>query len=289
MDKTVQISVVHYAEEDELPLNDTVALLIHSIRDLTEYPYKLNIIDNQMHPRARRDLEEKLPDIEIIRTKGNRHTYGAGCNTAIRNFDADYLCILHTDCLVSWNWLTCNMKNLIEAEKKYGVPCITTFKLLPYPISLGTPWSKMVADDRRKSPEEVISYLTKWRFPWKMWNSIPIAISHPGSVTDHGWQIGLYMTNRGFFNEVGLMDETLPIHNDIDYGLRCLATRCRNLISDRVIIHHIGALHRFSGVYGTSFTAKPFFMKWGEEIRKTLLDGSIWIDLHKKQREKYGE
>ena len=128
MGKTVQVSVIHYADEDELHFNDVLALQIKSIRDLTEYPYKLNIIDNMMHPVARKDLDEKVPDVDILRN--DNRGYSSGCNLAMRSFDTDYLVVLHTDLLVSWGWLTWAVQNLRDAEKKYGVPCVTTFKLL---------------------------------------------------------------------------------------------------------------------------------------------------------------
>lgn len=285
---SVQISVVHYADEDELYFNDVVALLIKSIHELTDYPYKLKIIDNQMHPRARRDLEERLPDVEILRNDGASRLYPAACNTAIKDFDTDYLCILHTDCLASWGWLTWTVNNLKKAEKKYGAPCATTFKLLPYPMSLElVPWDNIIK--KIVTPEKVISELDKWKFPWKIWNSLPIAVSRPGLVTDHGWQLGVYMASREFFDEVGLMDDKLCPYADLDYGMRALATRCRSLISEKVVIHHVGALHRKSGIYTTHWNYEGFVEKWGEPIMQQLKDGTIWIELHKRQREKYGQ
>ena len=156
MGKTVQVSVIHYADEDELHFNDVLALLIRSIRDLTEYPYKLNIIDNRMHPLARKDLDEKVPDVDILRN--DNRGYSSGCNLAMRSFDTDYLVVLHTDLLVSWGWLTWAVQNLQEAEKKYGVPCVTTFRLLWYPMSLDLiPWDTFLT--HIVPPEEVISEL----------------------------------------------------------------------------------------------------------------------------------
>ena len=285
--KTVQISVIHYADEDELHCNDVLALLIKSIRELTEYPYKLNIIDNQMPPKARKDLDEKVPDVDILRN--DTRSYSAGCNLAMRSFDTDYLIVLHTDLLVSWKWLTCAVKNLVDSERYYGVPCVTTFRLLSYPMSLKLiPWDTFL--ENIVPPEKVISELDKWGFPWKMWNGIPIAVSRPGLVTDHGWQIGVYMASREFFDEVGPKEEALDAYEDLDYGLRCLSTRCRSLISENVVLHHVGALSGVSGVYkgGGGRHYQPLIDKFGREIMDKLADGSIWLDLHRRQREKCG-
>lgn len=288
MVKTVQISIIHYADEDELHFNDVLALQIKSIRELTEYPYKLTIIDNMMHPRARKDLDETVPDVDILRN--DTRSYSAGCNLAMRNFDADYLVVLHTDLLVSWKWLTCAVKNLVDSEKHYGVPCVTTFRLLNYPMSLDLiPWDTFLT--HIVPPEKVISELSRWGFPWKMWNGIPIAVSRPGLVTDHGWQVGVYMTGRELIDEVGFKEERLDAFEDLDYGIRVLATRCRSLISENVVLHHVGALGANSGIWkgGAGRSARPLIDKIGDEAMNKIIDGTLWLDLHKRQREKYGK
>jgi len=288
MGKTVQISTIHYADENELHFNDVLALQIKSIRELTEYPYKLTIIDNMMHPRARKDLDEKVPDVDILRN--DTRSYSAGCNLAMRNFDTDYLVVLHTDLLVSWKWLTCAVKNLVDSEKHYGVPCVTTFRLLSYPMSLDLiPWDTFLT--HIVPPETVISELSRWGFPWKMWNGIPIAVSRPGLVTDHGWQVGVYMTGRELIDEVGFKEERLDAFEDLDYGIRVLATRCRSLISENVVLHHVGALGASSGIWkgGAGRSMQPLMDKIGEEAVDKMIDGTLWLELHKRQREKYGK
>jgi len=291
MDKTVQISVIHYAEEDELLFNDIVAILIKSIREVTEYPYELNIIDQNMPPLARKDLDEKVPDVDILRN--DNRSYSAGCNLAMRNFDTDYLCVLHTDLLVSWKWLTCAVKNLVDSEKHYGVPCVTTFRLLEYPRWGNLSWEDFY--NNGVSPRKLIGNLKKWSFPWKIWDGtsdgVPLAVSRPGLVTDHGWQIGVYMTNRELIDEVGFKEERLDAFEDLDYGIRVLKTRCRSLISEHVVLHHIGGLHALSGVWkgGAGRSMQPLIDKIGDEAVNKIIDGTIWLELHAKQREKYGK
>jgi len=296
MDKTVQVSVIHYAEEDELHFNDVLAVLIKSIRDVTEYPYELNIIDQNMPPLARKDLEEKVPDIDILRN--DSRSYAAGCNLAARSFDTDYLVVLHTDFLVSWNWLTCTVKNLVDAEKHYGVPCVTTFRLLNYPrVSDMLPWNNFneVHIGNCVSPRKMIADLNKWKFPWKIWNGspggVPLAVSRPGSVSDNGWQVGVFMAGRELFDEVGSWEEALHAFEDLDYGIRVLQTRCRSLISENVVLFHIGGLHGLSGVWkgGAGRSAQPLIDKIGEEAMNKIMDGTLWLELHAKQREKYGK
>lgn len=288
MDKTVQVSIIHYADEDQLWFNDVLALLVKSIRELTTYPYKLNIIDQNMPPLVRKDMEEKVPDVDILRN--DKKSPSSGANLAARNFDTDYMCLLHTDILVSWKWLTCVVENLVESEKNYGVPCVTTFRLLNYPMSLDhIPWDTHLSNV--VLPDRVGSDMTRWEFPWKMWNGIPIAVSRPGLVTDHGWQIGVYMAGREFFDEVGEKNETLDSYEDLEYGIRVLKTRCRSLISENVVLHHMGGLHRSSGIwkggFGRSYNA--FRDMIGLETMEKVQDGSLWLELHAKQCEKYGK
>lgn len=286
---SVQISIFHYAEDNQLYFNDVLVMLVNSVRELTDYPYKLNIVDNQMQPKARKDLESKLPDIEIINVPKHDPLCGpAGLNTAIVNNKEDYLVILHTDLLVSWNWLSCWVQNIINAELKYGVPCASTCLLLPYPANEGTkniPWGL----SEGCKPENIEKFLNVSNIPCKKWRNLPIAISNAGVVTDTGHQLGLYIASKEFWEEVGLHDETMTgTLDDLDMGIRTLITRCRLLISEKVWLHHIGALHQSTGCFLNRDPA-PFIRKWGVEVLKKLEDGSLWIALHKKQQEKYGK
>jgi len=278
---SVQISIVHYAEAHELQFNDVLAFQVKSIRALTKYrPYRLNIIDNQMHPKARKDLEAKIPNVEILRTSGRHHTFPVGANLAIENMKGDYLAMFHTDLLMTWNWLTSFVENLKSAEKGYGVPCAISPILLFHP--------------RRNASRvgSVRRYMEKHGIPYKMWGKFPVAVSRPGLVTDNGHQLGgAYIASRRFFKEVGSYDPVLNRMNDKSYGIRALMTRCRNTISNRVYLHHVGALHRGSGCYvkGPYGSRKlgeytQFKLKWGHMVFRKVQNGSIWPELHQAQR-----
>lgn len=283
---TVQISVVHYAEENELVFNDVLVMFVKSIRQLTQYPYKLNIIDNQMHPLARRNLESKLPHVEIIRHEGKHHTFPAGANTAIEKMQGDYLVLLHTDLLVGWGWLNALVQDLKQSEAKYGVPCAISPLLLPYPKTSETPSEEQLGITTISDlipPEDVKRYMINHHIPYKLWNNVPVAVSRPTLITDNGHQLGgAYMASRKFFEEVGPYDETLNRTNDRDYGIRALLTSCRNLMSNHVYLHHIGGLHSHSGVYNSheydGYAA--FKSKWGLKAWQAMLTGMMWIKLH---------
>ena len=199
---SVQISIVHYATSDELRFNDVLVFLVKSIKELTKHPYRLNIIDNQMHPEARKDLERKLPNVEILRTEGpewkvrdrkgnilsgRHHTFPVGANLAMDAMKGDYLVMFHTDLLVSHNWLSSLVKDLKSAEKTYGVPCATCPILIFHPRRNG---SKI---------ESVKRYMEKHGLPYKMWGKFPVVVSHEGSVTDNGWRESqMFLLNEDF-------------------------------------------------------------------------------------------
>lgn len=294
---SVQISIIHFAEDHELRFNDVLVNQVKSIRFFTKQPYQLNIIDNQMSVKARKDLDEKLPDVEILRTSGRYNTFPAGANHAIENMYGDYLFVSHTDMLMGWNWLECLALNLESVEVKEGVPCATCPSLLFYPRRPGNS-ARKTADKTRV--EGVQAYMDKHKIPYRMWDDLPIAISRPGKVSDNGWRLGgAYMASRRFFDEVGLYDPIINRMNDKSYGIRALMTDCRVSNSNRVFLHHASALHGSSGVYKGSYwdkqlppernplglgAYKQFKLKWGTKIFKKVQDGSLWIELHEAQR-----
>jgi len=200
--KTVQISIVHYAENKDLHFNDVLADQVRSIKALTKHPYSLNIIDNQMHAEARKDLEKKLPDVEIIRTEGIHHTYPAGANTAIEHLTKDYMFLSHTDMLMSHNWLTSLAQDLETIENTYKVPASTCPLLIPYPRLDTTPDAKtMLKSIRTRSGlnnnDITQKYMDTHGLPHAPWEGRELAVCRPGSLTDNGWRLGgAYMASK---------------------------------------------------------------------------------------------
>lgn len=294
---SVQISIVHFAEDHELRFNDVLVDQVESIRFFTKYPYRLNIIDNQMSDKARKDLDEKLPDVEILRTSGRYNTFPAGANHAIEHMSGDYLFLSHTDMLMGWRWLDCLVLNLQSVEIKEGVPCATCPTLLFYPRKTGDSTKKSSDETRAKG---VQAYMEKHKIPYRMWGDISIAVSLPGKVTDNGWRLGgAYLASRRFFDDVGPYDPLINRGNDKSYGIKALMTDCHVSNSNMVCLHHLSALHAHSGVYSSGYFAKQlpkhrrglglggyaqFKYKWGTKVFKKVQDGTIWIELHEAQR-----
>lgn len=293
---SVQVSIFHYSPAPTIGnyniFNDILLMQVKSIRALTDIPYKLNIIDNEMHPAARADLEKRLPDVEIINVPKHEMLCGpAGENTAILNNKCDYLVLLHTDVLVTWSWLSTWLTHVKNAEAKYGVPCaVSPEGLLLYPKNEGSQHIGYTFEQMKGYMENTMHK------PWKPWNNVPVGLSRVGPLYDVGNELGLYMAHKTFWEEVGLHDETmLSTLDGIDLGLRTLKTRCRNLIGGDLFLHHIGGLHLGVGcrLYrkadGNWIGEEQFKKKWGVEMRTKVAYGTAWIELHKEQQVRTGK
>ena len=289
---SIQVSIFHYAPDSAIWLNDVVLMQVRSIKELTDIPYKLNIINNEMEPLARKDLASRLPsDVELIDVPKHEILCGpAGINGAILNNKCDYLVILHTDVLVTWNWLSTWLTHVQNAETKYGVPCaVSPEGLLPYPKNEG--YAKGLEHEVMKT------YMgDTMKISWKPWNDIPIGVSKPTVLYDVGNELGLYMANRKFWEEIGLHDETMTASMEgIDMGLRTLKTRCRNLLGGGLWLHHVGGLHGKIGCRlqrqkdGSWVGTDEFIKKWGMETRWKVTYGTAWIEFHTEQRKITGK
>ena len=313
----MQISIVHYAGvfrggsvKTKMHLNDILVDQVRSIRSLTKHPYSLNIIDNQMHPEARRDLENKLPDMEILETEGIHHTFPVGANKAIDTLSKDYLFLSHTDMLMSHNWLTALAQDLENTEKRYSVPASVSPILLFYPRLQTSPdkdlMLKTLRTQRLMEPDKVKNYMNIHGVPHSPWEGQELAVSNPGIITDNGWRLGgAYMTSKKFLDEVGHYDPMMNRMNDKSYGIKALMTRCKVMTSNGVYLHHIGGLHKTSGCYAgegyyedgihkaygseTLGAYYQFKKKWGFTVFNKVQDGSIWRELHAAQEKGAGK
>ena len=258
-----------------------------------------------MHPGACRDLEEKIPDVEIIETEGIHHTFPAGANTAIEHLTNDYMFLSHTDMLMSHNWLTSLVQDLENIENSHKVPAATYPLLLPYPrLETTPPHETMFRSIRTLSGLQdksiVQGYMDFHGVPHETWEGRELAVCRSGNITDNGWRLGgAYIASKKFFNEVGPYEPLINRANDKAYAIKALMTRCKVMTSNDAYLHHIGGLHGISGCYGgegyyedgehKSYGSKelgPFYQikkTYGLTVWRKIQDGSIWGELHATQ------
>ncbi len=95
---------------------------LNSIIRHTKFPYRLIIVDNASDDETRLYLEDfSKRDINILLIRNEENLgYAKAANQGMRASDAEYLCILNNDTLVTANWLT-EMVNLAERDAKIAV------------------------------------------------------------------------------------------------------------------------------------------------------------------------
>ena len=96
---------------------------VNSIARHTKFPYRLIIVDNASGNETRLYLEgltrRKDIDTFLIRNEENLG-YAKAANQGMRASDAEYVCILNNDTLVTDNWLT-EMVDVAGRDRKIGV------------------------------------------------------------------------------------------------------------------------------------------------------------------------
>src|SRR3989338_3812064 len=96
---------------------------VNSVIRHTDFPYRLIIVDNASADETKRYLEglAKRDDV-CVRLIRNEENLGnsKGANQGIRSSDAEYVCILDNDTIVTDHWLS-EMVKVAEADAKIGV------------------------------------------------------------------------------------------------------------------------------------------------------------------------
>ncbi|MBN1872348.1 MAG: glycosyltransferase family 2 protein [Candidatus Omnitrophica bacterium] len=127
-------------------MRDLTAQCIDSIIENTRFPYRIIIVDNASGEETRTYLEgisrRRDVDILIIRNEENVGN-SKGANQGIRASDAEYVCILDNDTIVTENWLT-EMVGVAEKDEKIGIvnPLSNFGSKRPF----GKEWKDIAAD-----------------------------------------------------------------------------------------------------------------------------------------------
>jgi len=90
---------------------------IESIKNYTNYPYRITIVDNCSNYETKTYLRS-LKNVKIITNEKN-FGFGYANNQAIRQTDAKYICFLNSDTIVTKNWLSRLVKGL--EQNKAGI------------------------------------------------------------------------------------------------------------------------------------------------------------------------
>lgn len=96
---------------------------LNSIIRHTKFPYRILIVDNASDDETRSYLEDfsKRQDVRTLLIRNEENLgYGKAANQGMRASDAEYICILNNDTLVTDNWLK-EMVNVSLKDPQIGI------------------------------------------------------------------------------------------------------------------------------------------------------------------------
>ncbi|MBW2561961.1 MAG: glycosyltransferase [Deltaproteobacteria bacterium] len=302
MSEKVQIFITHYetTRPDRHGMVKPYSLLlkntIKSVKRHTVHPdYEIVVVYNYDTREDSRRLEKSVqPDVKLLHNRRGK-SYQSAVNLAHLTAETKYFVLLHNDVKVPHGWLRNLLIEIKNAEKQFKTPCMISPSYLDYLIEDEDRkhpffWHLHEAG-RAKFPKEMEEYCKRYNIPFQngyVYCKSPYEgpVELEGTpVTDSGATIMMHIANSRWHEVGGLFDESMCGFGfaDADWGIRALLNGAKHLVSHTVFFMHISGVttteHRFE-----VNNVEIFRRKWGEEILQKYLDGSIWPELHGRQR-----
>ncbi|OGW75381.1 MAG: hypothetical protein A2Z72_02930 [Omnitrophica bacterium RBG_13_46_9] len=222
---------------------------INSLKENTGFPFRLIIVDNASDEDTKRYLESlrvKFPDIILVRNDVNEGFVKA-INRGIARSDADYLCILNNDTVVTRGWLS-EIVRVAEADPEIGI-------VNPSSNNLG----------QRPAPAESI-----YEFSEKL-------KMYKGKYIDLGAALGFCMfIKRTVVNRIGIFDEVFGMGNfeDTDFSMRAKREGFKIVRAMASYVYHKeSASFKILKSYKKCFedNRKIFEERWGRQKRHLFI------------------
>ncbi len=231
---------------NELPYT---RLCIDSIRQHTDEPYELILVDNGSSDGTPHYLEGQS-GAKVIRNEGNRG-FPAAANQGLRAATGRQVLLLNNDTIVTTGWLG-RLLRALHGDKHIGLvgPCSNHIS--------GEQQVEVRYDD--------LAQLDGFAWDWGK--------AHDGAVEDAVRLVGFcLLVRREVIERIGLLDERFGVgcFEDDDYCRRALCAGYRAVIARDAFVHHFGS-RTFAGA-GVDFAAlmrdneRLFREKWGHEGR----------------------
>lgn len=223
-----------------------------------------------------------------LRNKVLDHARASGC---------DGFMLLHNDVRLARGCFDHLIADWRKAETKWGRwQTMVSPNYIPYHLTTPRPeavsntafWDRLRSNPSVKSKETMEAWCRKHDLDFK---NGEVTCPKRSSLTDDGHQIMMFMTGRGFFDDVGPCDEsyTGADFDDNDWGIRVLMRGKRHLRSTAALVGHLGSLS-FNPLRATSAwlakasdNRKVFIDKWGQAAFDEMQSGEIWRRLHRAQ------
>lgn len=242
---------------------------IDSVEENTSYPHKLIIIDNASGRETKEFLEglerKPGPKICLIRNRRNEGFIKA-INNGIARSEAEFVCILNNDTVVTRGWLA-EMVKLFGLDPKIGI-------VNPSSNSLGQKLPKAQRPDERGSEIK----------------------NQSGLFVETGSAFGFCMLmRRALFGEIGRFDEVYGRGNfdDTDLSLRAKREGYKTVRAFASFVYHreqssFDAVKSFEKDFRKN--KKVFESRWGRAKRVIVISkntGPDFLEYLKNVLEKY--
>ncbi|NLD94789.1 MAG: glycosyltransferase family 2 protein [Fibrobacter sp.] len=115
MRKMIPIIIVTYNKLEQFTIP-----CIESIIENTSGPFKIILVDNASSDNTAEIIKSKYKFIDVISNTANTGWAGGnidGINHISNNYDYDYFCLLNSDTLLSYNWLS-KLADLLDSNQK---------------------------------------------------------------------------------------------------------------------------------------------------------------------------
>jgi hypothetical protein len=245
---------------------------VKSIREYTDCPYKITVVDNHSDPEAHSDLKAKLPDdVEVVMNDRPSPSVASGRNKVWSLVDSEYFVLLHPDMRVTKGWLSNLLEALKMGEKEHFKPCAITPLSAPYLLSKTQPPSLQSDDEELycrykahfavNSLDAMQAYCDKHGIPYKD-GVIHCEPVYPPFIAN-GEQLMMFAASKRFRDTVGEWDERYDGSNydDVDMALMAITKGCEVLQSTNVYVQHLQSL---TNGYGNLIknNGEKFIEKW---------------------------
>jgi GT2 family glycosyltransferase len=196
-------------------------LAVRSIREHTDMPYEIIIVDNGSHP----ETVARLQAIDGVRLILNAENTGFahGCNQGIAASRGTHVVILNNDVVVTDGWLA----NLLDAHRRNPL------------VGISAPRSNRIAGNQQLASASYPGLEEMHRFAAER------ARTHRGQVYETDRAIGFCLCiAREVIDEVGGFDERFGLGNfeDDDLSIRVRAAGYLIVVCEDVFIHHFGSV-----------------------------------------------
>jgi FkbM family methyltransferase len=221
---------------------------LDSIRERTEQPYELIVVDNASTDGTVEYLRSQA-DIKLICNSENRG-FPCGCNQGIGIATGGQILLLNNDTVVTSGWLARLLQTLNSDPK----------------IGLAGPCSNCVSGDQEiPAHYQDLAGLESFAHHW--------AHKNAGGRKEVDRLVGFcLLMRREVVDRIGLLDERFGVgcFEDDDYCRRALQAGYRAVIARDAFIHHYGGLtFRGSGIdYGSLLQSNQrlFEAKWAKSM-----------------------